>query len=199
MIKPPKPSRIKDLEAYEENTSDPNKPLTMKQQLYVDAIANQGLSKRAALRVAGYRKEGDHSGAPSADPEKSANVKAAIMKLKKANESSVMMTKKRVMEGFLEAIEMAKIKGDPFVMISGWREVAKMCGYYEPIKHKIEIDAKGQIIVQKLQTLTDAQLLQLAQGENDGNIIDGEIINESNARQQNDANEGDSSEGTGET
>lgn len=189
---------MRDLELFKDsdppqNTSDPDKPLSAKQKLYVDLITNRGVSKRAAARLAGFGESSQNGGSHIRELESSANVQAALAKSRSQNEAAVLMTKKKVMEGFLESIEMAKSKGDPFVMIAGWREVAKMCGYYEPIKHKLEIDAKGQIIVQRLQTLTDAQLVQLAQGES-SDIIEGEIINE-----QTSTSTGTSETGTSET
>lgn len=45
---------------------------------------------------------------------------------------------------------MAKIKADPLTMIAGWREVGKMCGFYEPTKAKIEVSVQGQVLIQRL-------------------------------------------------
>jgi hypothetical protein len=59
-------------------------------------------------------------------------------------------------------------------MISGWREIARMCGYFEPTKHRIEVDIQGKVIVQRLQGMSDADLLRLAEGEDD--VIDADII-----------------------
>lgn len=178
---------------YPEHTHDENKPLTDKQKKYVEYHVTHGLSPKAAARMAGY----PESRSNPYSLEKSANVAKAVRVAQEQSEKASMMTKKKVMDGFIESIEMAKVKGDPFVMIAGWREVAKMCGYYEPIKHKIEIDARGQVIVQKLQTLSDAQLLSLAHGESE-HIIDGEIISD-DSKQEDPSPPRTSPEGTGET
>ena len=72
------------------------------------------------------------------------------------------MTKQKVMEGFAEAIDMARMRADPLAMISGWREVGKMCGFYEPTKTEIQISVNGQVQIDHLNALGDAELLKLA-------------------------------------
>jgi len=73
----------------------------------------------------------------------------------------------------LESIEMAKIKADPLTMIAGWREVGKMCGFYEPTKAKIEVSVQGQVLIQRLNAMSDEELLKLAEG--DPNVLEGEV------------------------
>ena len=68
---------------------------------------------------------------------------------------------------------MAKIKADPLTMIAGWREVGKMCGFYEPTKTKIEVSVQGQVLIQRLNAMSDEELLKLAEG--DPNVLEGEV------------------------
>lgn len=81
------------------------------------------------------------------------------------------MTRARVMEGFLEAAQMAKLQADPTALTGAWREVGKMCGYYEPVKKTIDININGQI-TQKVERLDDATLLSIVKGEVGGDVID---------------------------
>lgn len=135
---------------------DPNKPLTDKQKLFVKLWA-QGESITSASHRAGY---GD--GASLAyRMVRMPNILKLYEEEKAAYEASVGMTRKRVMEGFLEGIEMAKLMAEPASMISGWREVAKMCGYYEPIKVKLDPSSPGSQILQRLERLSDEELLKL--------------------------------------
>jgi phage terminase small subunit len=153
---------------YAKKKRDPRYALTERELTFTKNVA-RGLNPTAAARAAGYY-------APS-------NASSRIMKLEKIRKAIAIerahfvrvnsMSKKKVMDGFLEAINMAKIKSDPIAMVAGWREIAKMCGYFEPVKHQIQIDVSGRVVVQKLQSMSDAELVKLAEG--DGTVIDAEF------------------------
>lgn len=134
--------------------------LTEKEERFVQAVS-QGMTKRAAAVAAGYVEPGKSAARLMKRPA----VVAAVRKEQKVYEKSVEMTRKQVMDGFLEAIGIARIQADSVSMISGWREVGKMCGYYEPVRHQIDISVNGQAIVSRIQSLSDAELLQLAESE----------------------------------
>ena len=72
----------------------------------------------------------------------------------------------------LDAIEMAKVQADPGVMVNGWREIGRMCGYYAAEKKVIDINITAKRAVDKLEALTDAELLEMI--ENDSDAIEGE-------------------------
>ena len=139
------------------------------QEKFAEAYA-RGMSGPAAARHAGSK---DQEGTAFLMLNKP-HVVNRIHELRKVYEEQGRMTKKKVMDGFVEAIEIAKLKGEAQAMVSGWREIARMCGYYEPVKHKLEVDVSGKVIVQKLQGLSDAELLRLAEG--DADVIDADFI-----------------------
>lgn len=58
-------------------------------------------------------------------------------------------------------------------MVSGWREIGKMCGFYEPTKTKVEVSVNGRVMVERINAMSDEELLRLAEG--DGNVFDGEF------------------------
>ena len=72
------------------------------------------------------------------------------------------MSRKRVMHGLLESIDMAKDQRQPSTMISGWKEVGRMCGFYEPEKREIQLSVTGKEVIEELKGLTRTQLLELA-------------------------------------
>jgi phage terminase small subunit len=76
-------------------------------------------------------------------------------------EQAAQMTRKKVMDGLLEAVEMAKLMAEPASMIAGWREIGKMCGYYEPVKKTIDVNVTGNVVMERLNRLSDAELLKL--------------------------------------
>jgi hypothetical protein len=73
------------------------------------------------------------------------------------------ISRKRVLEGFLEAIELAKIQADPSAMIAGWREIGRMCGYYEPEKKEISLSVDASALYNRLRELPDEVLLRIVE------------------------------------
>ncbi len=63
-----------------------------------------------------------------------------------------------VLEGFQEAIELARLRADPSAMIAGWREIAKMCGYYAPERKQVELSTAGSALRTQYEEMTDADL-----------------------------------------
>lgn len=146
-------------------------PLNPAQKKFVSYVA-EGMPQTAAARAAGY----SHPGRLAYQLMKKPNIKLALIKEREAYAQASQMTKKKVLDGFLDAIAQAKTLADPTAQIQGWNSVAKLCGYFEPTKHRIEVDIKGKIVLEKLQTLSDEQLLLLADGNTD--IIEGEFVSE---------------------
>jgi hypothetical protein len=139
---------------------NPDRPLTEKQLTFVRNWA-QGETILTAAYRAGYADSGAMAYKMARDP--------AILQIYHAEklkyEESCQMTRKRVMDGLLEGIEMAKLVSEPASMISGWREVGKMCGYYEPVKRSIDINISGNVTMKRLESATDDELLKLIKGE----------------------------------
>lgn len=134
---------------------DVNKPLTEMQRSFAKHWA-QGETILTASLKAGY-----------ATPELGyrlvvqPNVLALYRQEKALYEASCQMTRAKVMDGFLEAIEFAKACNEPGSMISGWREVAKMCGYYEPVKVRITHTTEGKAFEDRMNSMTNEDLMQL--------------------------------------
>ena len=87
------------------------------------------------------------------------------------------ITRKMVIEGLKEAIDMSRMMSEPAIMVAGWREIGKMCGFYEAVKVKVDVTSGGVSLSQKIMNMTDADLLRLACGEvPEDDIIEGEIV-----------------------
>lgn len=172
-----KAARVAALRAKSPDTSsyagvaeaNPNRPLTTKMKDFVKYWA-QGESILSASVRAGYTDGGTYAYRLAKDP--------AILKIyhaeKEAYAQAVGMTRQRVMEGLLEAVEMAKIQADPTAMIAGWREVGKMCGYYEPVKKQIDVNIAGNVVMERLNRLSDSELLKLIEQQTT-NALEGEF------------------------
>lgn len=141
--------------------------LTEQQRMFVDQII-KGSSPVVAARVAGY----NHPDRQGYEIVKGKKVSQAIAYLHKQHEKAADMDRRKVMDGFKEAIDMARLQADAGNMISGWREIAKLCGYYAPETKKIDINISAKRVIDKLETLSDSDLLDMI--EDSQNIIEGE-------------------------
>ncbi len=60
-----------------------------------------------------------------------------------------------------EAAALAKEKQDPMAMIAAWREIGKACGFYLPVRVRVEVDLAGRAVLDRMNSLSDGELLQL--------------------------------------
>lgn len=148
---------------------DATQPLTEMQRLFVHHYVHNKLNQTAAARQAGFGQPATSANALMKNPK----VMAAIAVEREEYAKASGMTKNKVIEGFSEAIDLARIKGDPIAMIAGWREIGKMCGFYEAQKTEIKLSVQGQVLVSRLNSMTDEELLQLAEG--DSAVLEGEF------------------------
>jgi hypothetical protein len=149
-------------------TGNPNYSLTDKQKIFVDALL-RGATQTMAARAAGYT-------SPKVEGHrlmKTPKIREAVQYMQRSYEKANQMTRKKVMNGLLEAIEMAKIQAEPATMVSGWREIGRMCGYYAAEKTIIDINITAKRAVDKLETLSDAELLEMI--EEDSETIEGQF------------------------
>lgn len=137
---------------------DVDKPLTTQQKLFVKHWA-AGETIPNAMARAGYNDQPSYGYRMAKMP----NVLALYNEEKAKYEQAGQMTRQKVMDGLLEAAEMAKLLAEPATMVSAWREVGKMCGYYEPKKVSIDLNVSGNVVHQRLNQLSDAELLKIIQ------------------------------------
>jgi phage terminase small subunit len=147
-------------------------PLTEQQAKFVRATA-EGMPPASAARSAGYSNPSMVANKLLKNPV----LQAGILAVRRKFEADAAMSRKKVIDGLSEAIVMAKIQGDPTAMIMGWRELGRMCGYYEAIKHKVEVSVSGQVTHQSIKALPDEELLRLAdEGAATGRLFEGEAV-----------------------
>lgn len=128
--------------------------LNAQQRKFVENYVDQAMPPNEAAREAGYTGGGRRL---LEMPE----VSRAVDLRQQQYEAAARMTKETVMEGLAESIELAKMKGEPMTMIAGWREVARMCGYYEATKQKVEVSVNGQVLLQRMSSMSDKELLEM--------------------------------------
>ena len=77
-------------------------------------------------------------------------------------EVELQITKELVLTDLQGAIEIVKTQGDAGAMIAGWREIARMCGYYSPERVKVDLNVSGKRFIDRLEQMSDAELLEVA-------------------------------------
>jgi len=149
--------------------TDPTMFLSAQQKRFVECIM-QGKNQVMAARIAGYASPSTMGAQVMNSPK----VEAAIKYLYKKHEAAADVSRKKVMDGFLEAIDMARMQADCTNMIAGWREIGRMCGYYAPEVKKIDINITAKRVIDKMETLSDSELLKMI--EESSSIIEGEAM-----------------------
>jgi phage terminase small subunit len=133
---------------------DPNKPLTEMQKEFVKHWASGETILSASVK-AGYADGGTFAYRLCRMP----NIIKLYNREKEKYEEAAQMSRKKVMDMLLESYEAAKLLSEPSSMVSAAREIGKMCGYYEPVKIKHEVSIEGKVVVERLNNMSDQDLL----------------------------------------
>jgi phage terminase small subunit len=143
--------------------------LSERQVLFARHVAS-GKEYTQSARLAGY----PHPNIKYAALLKQEKIQNLIKYYQEEHRREASMTRKKVMDGFLESIDLARMSGEAGVMVAGWREIAKMCGYYAPEKKQIDVNITAKRMVDRLETMSDAELAELI--EQDSQLIEGEAV-----------------------
>ena len=141
--------------------------LTAQQAAFVDAKM-LGKDNIDAARDAGYKRP-ITSGNTIA---KTDSVQRALAAARNELSSAAQITRADVIDGFMEAINMAKLSADPASMIKGWSETAKVLGLYAPEVKKLEISGSQKRLQSKYEAMSDMELLDIIEGR--VKLIEGE-------------------------
>lgn len=89
------------------------------------------------------------------------------------NASTIKMTREQVMQGLMDAADMARLAGEPMAMVSAWKEIGRMCGYYAPdVTKKILEIGVSESAKKALTLLSDEDLYRFARAK----TIEGEVL-----------------------
>ena len=78
-------------------------------------------------------------------------------------ERSLGLTRERVIAEIKRAIALAREQGNPAAQIAGWREIAKICGYYAPERKQIELRGDHDALRAQLEVMNDAELIAVVE------------------------------------
>ena len=133
--------------------------LTSKQAKFVAEYLVDNNGSRAA-REAGY----GVSGASVASVRLLANarVQKALQARQSADATRLSIQREDAIQGLLGAIAAAREKGDAGAMISGWREIGRMMGFYAPERREVEVTtAAAKAELGRFEEMSDAELLAI--------------------------------------
>ena len=133
--------------------------LTEMQATYVDNLL-VGKDPKEAASAAGYAHPTIHQNMPL----KSDAVRQALAEARSELSSAAQITRADVIDGFMEAINIARLSADPTAMIKGWSETAKVLGLYAPEIKKIEMTSNQRRLQNKYEAMTDEELVRIIEG-----------------------------------
>ncbi len=134
--------------------------LTPKQQRFVDEYLVDLNGSAAAIR-AGYGEAGSRVAAHRLLTN--ANVRASIEAKQALDSQALQIERQDAIKGLLEAVEQARVLGDPGAMISGWTAIGRMLGFFASDRVSVVVaSAAVGAEVARLEELSDAELSKLA-------------------------------------
>jgi len=137
-------------------------PLTGRQQRFVELYALDRCGTQAASG-AGYTDRPAAAAVTASRLLRKPNVQAALQAQEARIAADLEVTRQRVLDGLLEAVEMARERVDPAAMISAWREVGRLCGYYAPdrVQVGVQLGDAETAELRRLEAMSDEELAAL--------------------------------------
>ena len=130
----------------------------------------QGLTNIQAAKAAGYTRPSSAAQTILAKP----NVRAYLQNQFEAARAATRITRDDVLCGLQAAIHDAKLLSEPSSQIAGWREIARILGYYEPEKKEITLTIKQETTRKELEVMAEDELLRLA-GDGGEDVVDADF------------------------
>ena len=134
--------------------------LTTKQAKFVAEYLVDGNGAAAAVR-AGYSARS--AKAIAAENLTKPTLQSALQARQSADAARLSLQREDVLKGLLEGVEQARVQGDPAAMIRGWAEIGRLMGYYSPEIKRVDMTVTGQVALDRLAQLSDAELLQIVE------------------------------------
>lgn len=80
---------------------------------------------------------------------------------KVAYQVAAQVSKEDVINGIKDAIADAKLLSEPATQIAGWREIGKLCGFYEAKKIDLNVNVQGAVMLDRMNKMSDSELLKI--------------------------------------
>lgn len=136
--------------------------LTPRQQLFVSEYLIDGNGARAA-RSAGYSEKTARQIAT--ENLSKPYIQAAISAKQQETAVKLELRKEHVLLAHMEAINLARVQGQPMAMISGAREIGKLMGFYGAEEIELALGKNKATLQACYESMTDAELVAIIGGK----------------------------------
>jgi phage terminase small subunit len=127
--------------------------LTAKQAKFISNFLVTGNGTGAAL-ASGYGRAGAHVTASRL--LRNPKVQKALQARQSADATRLSPSREDVLQGLIQAAERARTMSDPAAMISAWREIGRMQGYYVNAVQRVEVaDVGNDAMLRRYEALSD--------------------------------------------
>lgn len=132
--------------------------LSARQSRFVAEYLVDGCGAQAAIR-SGVAVSGAHVWASRT--LRIAKVADALAARQAADATRLSLRREDVLEGPVQAAEMAKLQCDPAGMVCAWKQVGLLMGYYSPERVQVDLNVAGHVELGRLNQYSDAELLAI--------------------------------------
>ena len=137
-------------------------PLTAKQSRFIDEYMVD-MNGAAAAERAGYSAK--TSRAIACELLTKPDILAQVQARGAALAQELAITRESVVQGLLEAFEMAKADRQPGAMISAMAALAKLLGFYAVETVRVELTPAQRAVRGKYEAMSDAELMAVMAGK----------------------------------
>jgi phage terminase small subunit len=130
--------------------------MTPRQNQFVAEFALHRNATQAAIKAGYSRRTARQTGSENLTKP---DIRAAVAEHEAAAAERLAVTRERVLAELEKAIDLAREQRNPAAQIAGWREIAKICGYYAPERRRIELSAEPDLLLAQYEQLNDAELV----------------------------------------
>lgn len=134
----------------------------MKKARLVEAVLMGVKTQKQIAEYAGYKAQETVSRMMS-DPW----VKEQLEEARRRTIENGVVTRGKVQDIVLDAIDMAKVQAMPGDMIRGAQELNKMNGFYAPEKRELELGEKAREVLSRFEAMSDLELLHALEADPD--------------------------------
>jgi len=133
--------------------------LSAKEARFVAEYLVDGNGTRSAV-AAGYGRAGARVAACRQLAKD--NVQEALQARQRADATRLSTQREDVLHGLLEAVDKARARPDPAAMISGWRKIGRMLGFYTPEVKRVQVsaDREADAELRRYEAMSDDQHYQ---------------------------------------
>lgn len=135
--------------------------LNIRQQKFIDAYILCGNVSESARRAGYSEKTAAEIGY---ELLRKPQIAAAVAARQATYAAQLQITKEDVIGGIAGAIRLAREQQNPPAMIQGCVALAKLCGFFAPELHHVELSSNTAAFRARLVAMSDDELVALAQG-----------------------------------